>query len=825
MAHTPGARLRATLVHLLVTASVVAGLAALPVAASASQPDGSLPGGEYTPAGSVAGTPLNFDVHEEPLLGEARQGSDALGFAAGRLEEVAARNGMEPERLEAILREDATAHLDAHGILFFVEPAPEPGPAPAQVAASPPFPLSQTFRLNSKAGSRKTIYLDFTGHSISGTAWQPAFSLPNPYNAVAYDIDGDPASFNDTELAFIQGIWQQVAEDFAPLEVNVTTQDPGYAAINRSSAADTVFGTRVVITDSAAFCPGGCGGVAYVGVFDAVGATHDFYQPAWCFSNSLLDTPKNVAECVSHEAGHNVGLSHDGQLPSTGYYQGHNHWAPIMGVGYYRPVSQWSRGEYTSANNTENDFAVMASNALLERADDHTNVTTTATPLITAGRGIVSSQADYDSFRFVPPVSGTATFFADPAPVSPNLDVELRLYRWDNPPAGPVVLVAESLPPVTALTAEVATGLGAQISAPVVAGTIYFVQVAGGAFGTAATGHTRYGSLGAYEVRVAGTGMVPFCNGTVATIVGTGGNDVINGTAGNDVIWAGAGNDTVNGLGGDDVICGGPGNDTIDGGAGNDTILGETGHDTIRGGDGNDRISGIAGNDQIFGGNGNDVLSGGDGNDILRGGAGNDTLSGGNGDDQLFGEAGVDVINGDAGNDALSGDGGNDTLNGGNDNDTLRGGAGNDTLSGGAGNDQLFGGTGHDDLLGGSGADTLNGEAGSDTLLGGSGDDRLSGGDGRDELYGDGGNDTLNGGNDNDILVGGAGNDSLSGAGGADTIYGDAGNDTLSGGAGNDALLGGAGADALNGGSGTDNCNGGSGIDTGAACEVVSNIP
>ena len=33
------------------------------------------------------------------------------------------------------------------------------------------------------------------------------------------------------------------------------------------------------------------------------------------------------------QAGHNLGLSHDGKGSSDPYYYGHNGWAPIMGVG------------------------------------------------------------------------------------------------------------------------------------------------------------------------------------------------------------------------------------------------------------------------------------------------------------------------------------------------------------------------------------------------------------------------------------------------------------------------------------------------------------
>ena len=151
---------------------------------------------------------------------------------------------------------------------------------------------------------------------------------------------------------------------------------------------------------------------------------HDYYQPAWCF-NSVLPGAKSVAECVSHELGHNVGLNHDGQVPGSGpYYTGHDPWAPVMGVGYYQPVTQFSKGEYANATNTEDDLVVMATYGLMQRADDHTNVTTTATVLVATQAGVITSEADYDTFRFDVPSTGSVTFVASPTPVSPNLDIE-----------------------------------------------------------------------------------------------------------------------------------------------------------------------------------------------------------------------------------------------------------------------------------------------------------------------------------------------------------------------------------------------------------------
>ncbi len=42
----------------------------------------------------------------------------------------------------------------------------------------------------------------------------------------AYDTDGDGAPLSQTEVNAITGIWQIVAENYAPFNINVTTVDP-----------------------------------------------------------------------------------------------------------------------------------------------------------------------------------------------------------------------------------------------------------------------------------------------------------------------------------------------------------------------------------------------------------------------------------------------------------------------------------------------------------------------------------------------------------------------------------------------------------------------
>jgi hypothetical protein len=90
---------------------------------------------------------------------------------------------------------------------------------------------------------------------------------------------------------------------------------------------------------------------------------------------------------------------------------------------------------------------------------------------------------------------------------------------------------------------------------------------------------------------------MPKCNGRLATIAGTAGNDSLVGTPHRDVIASLGGNDSVSGFAGNDLICGGAGRDTLRGGKGRDVLLGQKGRDTLKGGGGKDFCRGGAGKD------------------------------------------------------------------------------------------------------------------------------------------------------------------------------------------------------------------------------------
>ena len=367
-----------------------------------------------------------------------------------------------------------------------------------------PYPLSQTFLLHSRPTSTHTIFLDFDGTTVSGTAWNASpFFLPNGFYS-GYTLDGDTTTFTDPEKEEIQKIWQRVTEDYAAFDVDVTTQDPGAAAIDRTDLADQNFGTRAMIssngTASSTICSNNCGGIAYLDVFDMVGPNHNYYQPAWVFSHLLSNDNKNIAEATSHEVGHNFGLNHDG-TSTLGYYTGHDMWAPIMGVGYNRPVVQWSKGEYADANNTaQDDLAIIASNGAPVIADDAGGTVGTASATL-SGRKLITTTADQDVFNLGTCSGAVSVTAATPAPAtpSPNLDIQLDLLN-----AASGVLDTDN-PASAFVNRDTASGLSATVSASVASGT-YYARVSGVGNGTGVTGYTDYASIGAYALTVTGCG-------------------------------------------------------------------------------------------------------------------------------------------------------------------------------------------------------------------------------------------------------------------------------------------------------------------------------
>lgn len=437
----------------------------------------------FVPAVSFA---QDNDLSEMGLL-RKQQAINKLG---NRLSAVAAKHGKSPSELRRMFLQDSTLHIDKNDRLLYVEAEPDAAEIAALEAESTPqaapYSYSNTFALHSRPSSPRKIYLDFNGHTISpANAWRQYFGggVAAPFN-----LDNDPNSFSAAEQDVIQNIWLRISEDYAPFDVDVTTEDPG----------GTVYGTRAVMTPTN-FMGRGIGGIAFMGAF---GGPEDF-QPAWVFTEGWGDSHKGIAEAASHEIGHNLGLDHDGNslcIPNSGchagYYSGHGVWAPIMGVGYGKSVSHWSKGEYPGATTQEDDLAIMQRYVPLI-ADDYGNTTGAAQVLSGANiniSGLITTRDDVDVFRFTTG-SGNVSININSTPRGANLDIKAQIL--DS--AGNVI--ATSDPSCFSLAAAFPAGMSAGFNQFLSAGTYYLtIDGVGNASDDTSAGYSDYASLGQYNI-------------------------------------------------------------------------------------------------------------------------------------------------------------------------------------------------------------------------------------------------------------------------------------------------------------------------------------
>jgi hypothetical protein len=288
----------------------------------------------------------------------------------------------------------------------------------------PRFPsVPEVPELSSNPGAPVCLYLDFDGYFES--QWGAYRNVRTP----VFDLDGNPRSFNSAELAAITEIWQRVAEDFAPFNLNVTTVTP-------LSVANGV-SLRVAIGGSwQDWYQSPVGGISYVNAF-----TNSIPNTAYVFSQSL-GSVQAIADAVAHEAGHSFGLQHQSTYDTLGmktaeYNPGTNSKAPIMGVSYTAARSTWWKGPSSvSATTIQDDMAVIASatNGFGYRRNDHGNSYLVATSLVQAGnrimaaQGIIETTADVDYFSFTT-TGGWASLKVQVAEIGANLDAVAELWR------------------------------------------------------------------------------------------------------------------------------------------------------------------------------------------------------------------------------------------------------------------------------------------------------------------------------------------------------------------------------------------------------------
>jgi hypothetical protein len=438
---------------------------------------------------SLSAAPAESRPCSLPGLKRAQEAIDALG---DHLPAVAREHRLSTERLKELLLIDKDLGVDEQGLLAYTctfddghdHGEEAPGALPSYPGTTGPIAdYADTFKLHSLPGASKTIYLDFNGQYITGTPWNGG----NPIDAVPWDFDGNPSSFNNAERAVLQLIWARVAEDYIPFEINVTTEEPNVSALIKSSGSDTQYGIRVVFTSTCDW-GGGCTGVAYFGSF-----AWDTDTPCFVFHGSAT-WEKLDAETASHEVGHTLDLAHDGkQKPPVEYYGGHDDWAPIMGSSYYMSTTQWSKGEYPKANNTQDDLVVMqVTGDFGYRTDDHGDTIGSATGLGSGvNYGTIETNTDVDVFSFTLAEEGYQLINAWSDWPEGNLNIDLQLLDTN----GSLITQVDNMETNGIESIEEQTLAAGQ----------YYLRIEG----VGGTGYSDYASLGQYYVEVRDTAPTP----------------------------------------------------------------------------------------------------------------------------------------------------------------------------------------------------------------------------------------------------------------------------------------------------------------------------
>jgi uncharacterized protein YqfB (UPF0267 family) len=358
------------------------------------------------------------------------------------------------------------------------------------------FDLTTTFNLHSRPLSKRFIYLNFLGHTLSGNSlwytYPPPLFTDSPH--VTPPFGGEP-TMSDTNKTKIQYIWRAVSDAFSIWDVDVTTEKPSDTelATVRNNNINSKYGVQCVIGVSSNVNQeyDGAGGIAFVNSFGI--------EPVFVFTDRFENNQKTIAYATSHEVGHSLGLNHKGFITSPSvdnYYAGHGPWGPIMGDSRNRPVNQWSKGEYTNTNNTVDEIAQI-STYLTPIADDFSDVFANATYIKNTDTigGIINSKDDIDTFKLILDANAI-TITASVASLLPTLKVGMNLYNNSYS-----LVAANEIRQATSLTGN----MDASIVYNAPAG-IYYLKifgVGGNGYdnsGNPLTSFNDYGSIGNYKI-------------------------------------------------------------------------------------------------------------------------------------------------------------------------------------------------------------------------------------------------------------------------------------------------------------------------------------
>lgn len=324
-----------------------------------------------------------------------------------------------------------------------------PPPKQAVLSDNPHIPA-----LASLPGAPVTVVLDFGGHTlVPGDRWHGKFAFAEhlPVRLPAATHESYPETLSSADIT---NVWRQVAEDFAPWNVNVTTLDVPDTYIHRSAPDDPHFGARVGIVPRSGHYSYrsreddyeriGTGAQDLVNFPIEVQRAHHLSALAWTNTDTSLPS---VADAITHEVGHVFGLTHahrytyheDGDIAEVEkYFVNKTTWTALMGAAVENiGLSIWHNNSHPDAVGHRDPLAQL-DEILTRRAQDTAaagkNNPANALPLDhhTAVRGVLTSAQDRDTYTVtVDKLTPHFDITVETLP-RPNVNIAISVYHQDT---------------------------------------------------------------------------------------------------------------------------------------------------------------------------------------------------------------------------------------------------------------------------------------------------------------------------------------------------------------------------------------------------------
>ncbi|MEO2013364.1 MAG: hypothetical protein ABGZ53_03235, partial [Fuerstiella sp.] len=361
--------------------------------------------------------------------------------------------------------------------------------------------LTNPIQVSSLPGAPVTIYLDFDGHIEADQDWTSARldGSNADIDTPVFGLNGDVA-FDQAETDLIEEIYERVAEDFRPFEINVTTVEPGSFRNGQE--------LLISVGGNGSWSSSNFPTVAPPPNRAIAGSFNDGSLPQTAFVfPTEYGTPagqlgKNLAAGISETVAVAMGLEvHEN--PDDTRLVGNADVGPILGDGTASLRDIWFNANGASTAVQDDLAAIVASATTVNfRADDHGGQATdsSATPFVVGPgdeilTGVIGQNNDVDTFVFT-----TAAATADISVT--GLDLTGRF--GTNSPANPGANLAPTISLLDVNGTELATAgdissITATLSSTIPQG-VYFLQV---------SNRGEYGNLGSYTITVSGLDVLP----------------------------------------------------------------------------------------------------------------------------------------------------------------------------------------------------------------------------------------------------------------------------------------------------------------------------